>query len=68
MREAVRDKAVLSKHTDTPPNTGNPGSDRPKDGDRPPTGDDGRDCCEQLLKAIDRQTRLLEKILKEKKG
>jgi len=54
VREAVRDKAVLSKVPVQPPG----GGGRP--------GDD--ECCQRLLKAIQEQTRLLENILKRGKS
>lgn len=60
VREALRDKPVLQRHVQDPPGTGRPGGDRPGDGERPPR----KDCCEDLLKAIREQTRLLEHIVK----
>jgi hypothetical protein len=50
VREAVRDKQVLAR--DGVPPDGN--------------GRDGKECCDQLLEAIHRQTVLLERLLKKK--
>lgn len=64
VREALRDKSVLQRHVPDPPGTGRPGGDKPGDGERPPR----KDCCEDLLKAIREQTRLLKDIIKHEKG
>lgn len=65
VREAQRDKAVLPKHQDTPPGTGNPGGGgRPNDGDQPVPPRDR--CCEELKKAIEEQTHLLRRLLEKK--
>ncbi|MFH1009607.1 MAG: choice-of-anchor D domain-containing protein [bacterium] len=53
-REAVRDKAVLSRVPERPP-----------DHDKP---DASEECCRELLKEIRKQTRLLERLLKPKKS
>ena len=50
VREAFRDKPVLQRSEPAPEGTGQPSSDRPGDGERPPR----QDCCEELLKAIPR--------------
>jgi hypothetical protein len=61
VREAVRDKPVLQRHVPDSPGTGQPGGDRPRDGERPPR----EDCCEELLKQLKEQNLLLRRLVKQ---
>jgi len=61
VREAVRDKPVLPRGGNPP---GRPPGRRPEDGDRPPQ----RDCCDELLKQLKEQNRLLRRLTGGEKG
>jgi hypothetical protein len=60
VREGLRDKEVLPKGG-RPPGDGGPGDGQPGDG-----GPAGRDCCDELLEVLHKQTSLLERLLKKK--
>jgi hypothetical protein len=63
VREAVRDKPVLSRREPDDPSSGQPtgaGETRPGDGQRPPVDD----CCKELLRQVQEQNALLRKLVK----
>lgn len=63
VREAVRDKPVLSRREPDDPGSGQPGGNgdsHPGDGGRPPSDD----CCKELLRQIQEQNALLRKLIR----
>ena len=61
LREAVRDKPVLTRGRPPGGPGGGDGGGRPTDGGTPPQDD----CCEKLLRQIKEQNALLRRLLKE---